>query len=645
MAFSASFLDELRSRVPVSEIVGRKVRLKKQGREWRGLSPFNKERTPSFFVNDQKGFFHDFSSGKHGDIFRFLMETDGVTFPEAVERIANLAGVALPTTSKEMEAVLEQRKTLYDVLDLAAEFFESTLESRAGAPARGYLSDRGVLPTTQREFRIGYAPPERFALKEFLGSKGVPVSDMIEAGLLVSGEDIPVPYDRFRDRIIIPIHDQRGRIIAFGGRTLRSDVQPKYLNSPETAVFHKSQTVFNYHRARPAAHKESLLIAVEGYLDAISLYQAGLKNVVALMGTAFTEEQIQALWRLASEPVICFDGDNAGTAAAERSVDRILPLVRTGVSFRFAFLPSGIDPDELIRKFGRERFQTVVKDAIPLWDMLWEREFKQMGTIRTPDHKAIFEKNLMGLIALIGDKLLRDSYRHRARAQLVALFKSLDWQEAIKPKSPRLTDGLKLEPSPPLLGIEKVLLGTLIEYPDLMDIHLDRLMNLELSASLNLFKQEIYRIFEEFDARDVVTFYKEINDSFRDILADVHGFVDQGRRVATASSLFKRFPLLELDPPQDFVAQCVELFFNILEIRQLEREISGIWSDPARIGQDHELEHITALSRELVDMRGKAERLDQELANLARDLRSQLEGAVLPTQDYFRREPVARQAI
>jgi DNA primase len=646
MSFSATFLDELRSRIPVSDIVGRKVKLKKQGREWRGLSPFNKERTPSFFVNDQKGFYHDFSSGKHGDIFTFLMETEGLTFPEAVEKIADVAGVQLPSVSKETEAFLERRKSLYDVLQLATEFFETALASRVGAAARGYLNDRGVQPNTQREFRIGYAPPERFALKEFLGSNGISIQDMIEAGLLISGDEIPVPYDRFRDRIIIPIQDQRGRVIAFGGRTLNNDVQPKYLNSPETPLFHKSQTVFNFHRARAAAQKESQLVAVEGYLDAISLYQAGIQNVVALMGTAFTEDQIQSLWRLAREPVICFDRDKAGIAAAERSLDRVLPLIHTGVSFRYAFLPLGLDPDELVRKQGADRFRAVLADAMPFWDMLWEREFQRMGAISTPDQKAVFEKNLMQLISLIGDKLLRDSYRNRARAQLVALFKSLDWKAAIKPK-PRSLVGreLRLEPTEPLEGIEKVLLGTLIEYPDLMEIHLDRLMNVPLSTALEQFKREIYRIFEEFNDRYVVTFYEQIHDDFQKVLADVHGHVDTNRRLPIASSLFKRFPLLELEPPPDFVAQCVELFFNLLEVRELEREIKEITSDAKRIEDDKELEHVTLLSQELLDMRGKAAKRDQELANLAHELRKRLKGQILPTADYFRRQGVVVSAV
>ena len=254
MRFTPQFLDELRARLPVSEVVGRRVKLRKQGREFIGLSPFNKEKSPSFTVNDQKGFFHDFSSGKHGDIFGFVMETEGVAFPEAVERLAQLAGVPLPKVSHEDEQRDARRKTLHDVMELAAKFFESTLAARAGAKARGYLADRGLDSATQLKFRLGYATNERFALKEHLGSHGIPVEDMVEAGLLVSGDDIPLPFDRFRDRVMFPITDLRGRVVAFGGRALEKDAPAKYLNSPETPLFHKGATLYNIATARQAAH-------------------------------------------------------------------------------------------------------------------------------------------------------------------------------------------------------------------------------------------------------------------------------------------------------------------------------------------------------------------------------------------------------
>ena len=250
MRYTPQFLDELRARLPVSEVVGRRVKLRKAGREWKGLSPFNKEKTPSFTVNDEKGFYHDFSSQKHGSIFDFVMETEGVTFPEAVERLAEMAGVPLPAYSPEAEARDERRKTLHEVCELAAKFFESTLASRNGARGRGYLADRGLTSPTQVKFRLGYATSDQYALKEHLGAAKIPVEDMIEAGLLVAGEGIAVPYDRFRDRIMFPIADWRGRVIAFGGRALEKDVPAKYLNSPETPLFHKGGTLYNIAAAR-----------------------------------------------------------------------------------------------------------------------------------------------------------------------------------------------------------------------------------------------------------------------------------------------------------------------------------------------------------------------------------------------------------
>src|SRR6202790_1728520 len=284
MRFTPQFLDELRARLPVSEVVGRRVKLKKAGREWKGLSPFQEEKSTSFTVNDQKGFYHDFSSGKHGDIISFLMETEGVGFAEAVERLASMAGMPLPAGTPAPARQEQRPKTLHDVMDLAAKFFADTLASRNGAKARGYIGDRAISPATQLQFRLGYAPGEGFALKGHLGSQGVPVEDMVEAGLLVSGDDIPVPYDRFRDRVMFPITDLRGRVIAFGGRALEKDVAAKYLNSPETPLFHKGDNLYNLAAARLAAHNGSSLVVVEGYIDVIALVGAGFAQRVAPLG-------------------------------------------------------------------------------------------------------------------------------------------------------------------------------------------------------------------------------------------------------------------------------------------------------------------------------------------------------------------------
>src|SRR5512144_1577507 len=328
MRFTSQFLDELKARLPVSEVVGRRVKLVRAGREFKGLSPFNKEKTPSFFVNDQKQAWFDFSSGKNGSIFDFVMESEGVSFPEAVERLAQMAGVPLPQVSREDEARDARRKTLHDVMELAAKFFQDTLASRNGAKARGYRADRGLDSATQLKFRLGYAAPERFALKEHLGSHGIPVEDMVEAGLLISGDDIPVPFDRFRDRVMFPITDLRGRVIAFGGRALEKDAQAKYLNSPETPLFHKGDNLYNHGPARQAAHDGAQLVVVEGYVDVIAMVTSGFPAAVAPLGTALTENQLALLWRITDEPILCFDGDRAGQKAAYRAADLALPLLK-----------------------------------------------------------------------------------------------------------------------------------------------------------------------------------------------------------------------------------------------------------------------------------------------------------------------------
>src|SRR5215470_10154651 len=433
MRFPPQFLDELRARLPVSDVVGRRVKLRKAGREWKGLSPFNKERTPSFTVNDQKGFFHDFSSGKHGDIFAFVMETEGVTFPEAVERLASLAGVPMPKMSEEAQAQEVRRRTLHDVVELAAKFFEATLAARTGARARGYLADRGVEPATQLQFRIGYAPPERFALKEHLGAQGVSVEDMIEAGLVIAGDDIPVPYDRFRDRVMFPISDLRGRIVAFGGRALDKDAPAKYLNSPETPLFHKGATLYNIAAARTAAHSagkstqsaqsniSAQVVAVEGYIDVIAMVTAGFEATVAPLGTALTADQLVLLWKMSDEPTLCFDGDAAGRRAAYRAVDLALPLLKPGKSLRFASLPEGNDPDDLVRAGGRAAVEDVLAGGRPLAHMLWMRE-TEAGGFDTPERRAALEARLAAVMAGIGEESVRRHYRQEFENRLRSLF-------------------------------------------------------------------------------------------------------------------------------------------------------------------------------------------------------------------------------
>jgi DNA primase len=421
MRFTPQFLDDLKERLSVSEVVGRRVKLKKAGREWRGLSPFQQEKTPSFFVNDQKQAWFDFSSGKNGNIFDFLMQTEGVSFPEAVERIANMAGVPLPAVTPDAARHEARRKTLHDVMELAAKFFADTLTSRNGAKARGYLADRGISPNTQLQFRLGYASPDRFALKEHLGNQGIPVEDMVETGLLIGGDDIPVPYDRFRDRVMFPITDIRGRVIAFGGRALEKDVPAKYLNSPETPLFHKGDNLYNMATARQAAHDGSPIVVVEGYVDVIAMVGVGYPGSVAPLGTALTENQLALLWKMADEPILCFDGDRAGQKAAWRAAELALPHLGPGKSLRFALLPEGQDPDDLARSGGRAAIEEVVAASRGLVEVIWSHEIEG-GNFATPERRAALEKRIGDVANAIRDEVVRRYYRQDFSERLARLF-------------------------------------------------------------------------------------------------------------------------------------------------------------------------------------------------------------------------------
>ncbi len=420
MRFTDSFLEEIKARLSVSEVVGRRVKLMRAGREFRGLSPFGQEKTPSFFVNDQKMAWFDFSAGKNGNIFDFVMATEGLSFPEAVERLAAQAGLPLPSETPATAERQRERASLQDVLEAAARYFEDLLQSRAGAKARGYLADRGIAPAAQRQFRLGYAGSERFGLRDHLASLGITREAMIAAGLLTHGEDIAVPYDHFRDRVMFPIADRGGRVIAFGGHALDGNVQPKYKNSPETALFHKGSVLYNHHQARKAAHDKGTVIAVEGYVDVIAMTAAGFANVVAACGTALTADQCDLLWKMAEEPILCFDGDRAGRKAAFRAIDTALPLIGPGRSLRFAFLPEGQDPDDLARSGGPAAIAEVLAGVRPLVDVLWSRE-AEAQPLDTPERKAALERRLAELTRAIADETLRRYYGEELRQRLRGL--------------------------------------------------------------------------------------------------------------------------------------------------------------------------------------------------------------------------------
>lgn len=408
MAFPPEFLDRLRTMVPLVDTVGRKVRLMKRGREYTGLCPFHNENTPSFTVSDDKGFYHCFGCGAHGDVIGFVMRTEGLSFPEAVEKLAGEAGLAMPRRGAEERERERRRGGLYDVVEAACAWFEERLHGSEGREARAYLEARGVSRDSVATFRLGFAPDRRGALRQAMNARGITDDQLAAAGLLKRPEDGGAPRDYFFNRLIFPISDRRGRVIAFGGRAL-GESRAKYLNSPETDLFHKGQVLYNLARARQAAHDGAEVIVAEGYMDVIALWQAGFPAAVGPLGTAVTAEQIQALWRLSAEPLVCLDGDAAGQRAGFRLVERALPVLKPGSSLRFAFLPSGEDPDSLVHAHGAAAFREVLQAARPFAEMLWARVVANRR-VDTPEQRAGLRRDLQAAVREIADPVVRDAY-------------------------------------------------------------------------------------------------------------------------------------------------------------------------------------------------------------------------------------------
>ena len=421
MAFPPQFLDELRARVPVTSVVGRRVKLARKGREHQGLCPFHNEKTPSFTVNEDKGFFHCFGCGAHGDAIGFEMRIGHLSFTEAVERLAAEAGLEVPKATPE-ERVREQRRaSLHDALEAACAFFEKQLRSASGRDGFAYLKGRGLSDETIARFRLGWAPDSREALKSTLMSKECPESLLAEAGLLKKPDGGGAAFDYFRGRVMFPITDRRGRVVAFGARTL-GDGQPKYLNSPETPLFHKGATLYGLAHAREQARERGSVVVVEGYMDVIALHQAGFAYAVAPLGTAVTEQQIEELWRLAPEPILCLDGDKAGQRAMARALERAFPILKPGLSLRFATLPAPEDPDSLIKAKGAAAMAAVLDSAQPLVEVAW-RLAVEGRPLDTPERRAALEKELMEKAHSIADETVKWQYARTFKDRLWQAFR------------------------------------------------------------------------------------------------------------------------------------------------------------------------------------------------------------------------------
>jgi DNA primase len=525
MSFPPSFLDELRQRLPLSGIVGRRVRLLRAGREFKGCCPFHNEKSPSFYVNDDKQFYHCFGCGAHGDVIGFTMRMDNLSFPDAIESLAGQAGLPVPRDTPVQREAFDREKSLHQLLDRAASFFEEQLFAPAGREGLNYLRGRGLSDDAIRRFRLGYAPPDSQLLIRRLTGEGFKLADLVEVGLAkvkdpvmpakagipaveqqTQANGIPAfagmtssnTYSFFRQRVMFPVGDRRGRIVAFGGRVL-GDGEPKYLNSPDHVLFHKGKLLYGLSRARGAAGQNQPIIVVEGYMDVIALVEAGFQGAVAPLGTALTEDQLGLLWRLLPpatardpardySPILCFDGDKAGLRAAARAIDRALPLLTPAQSLRIAYLPEGQDPDDLIKQAGRSAMQTVLDQAKPMIDAVWDLTLAGRR-LTTPEERGSFIAAIKQQVARIQDETLRQLYQDDVQKRLASTF---EWQRpAAERQKWRGKPGFQPAFAAPLPRKaptnaqalrERVLLATMLNYPALFEEFGENLAHLAFST-------------------------------------------------------------------------------------------------------------------------------------------------------------------
>ena len=453
MRFGRQFIDNLRARVPISSVISPYVNLKHKSKgDFLGLCPFHNEKSPSFNVSDNKGFYHCFGCGAHGDIITFIMEHKGLPYVEAVKELAQQAGIPLPKQDGFSAAREKKIEDSYEVLEMAAKWFEDNLNSSAGLQARLYLKERGLSDETIKKFRLGYAPDEWESLKNHLKNNKVDEDIILANGLITTNEDGSKKYDRFRGRVMFPIFNNTGKVIAFGGRIMKKDEKAaKYINSPETDLFQKSYSLYGFNFAKDRAYKEQKIIAVEGYMDVIALHQAGFNYAVAPLGTALTETHIKQLWKITKEPILCLDGDDAGMRAAKKFAEEYVALLEPGYTIKFAYIPKGQDPDEYINQNGGNAFEKLLQASKVLSDNLWDINI-QNAKLATPEQKAAFAKKMLDLVDKIQNPSVKDFYRKDYNNRIYALsinnrgkasFKKVTASQEVKESSLELTNKIE----------------------------------------------------------------------------------------------------------------------------------------------------------------------------------------------------------
>ena len=471
MAVPPEFIEDLRQRVPLSDIVGRRVKLVRKGRRFSGLCPFHSEKTPSFSVVDDDGFYHCFGCGAHGDAISFLREMDGLDFMEAVERLADIAGLSMPKSTHIDPAVTRQRKAALDILEETTRFFEVGLRADEGRDAAQYLKQRGLDAATVKNFRLGYAP--RSGLRMALAGKGFSDDDMIVAGVLGKSDRDGRLYDYFRDRVMFPIENRQGKVIAFGARAL-GDAQPKYLNSGDSPTFSKKAVLYGWVQAREAVRRKSPLVVVEGYMDVIAVQRNGIAAAVAPLGTALTPEQITLLWKLHDEPILCFDGDAAGQRAQFRALERILPLLEPGRSARLAMLPAGKDPDDVLGESGPEGLRKILGTAQALVDSMWTTTAAQFDN-QQPEARAQFWQAVRGLVRSIGNNQVRGAYGDEIENRIAAM------RSQTRGQTTSFMARRAIRPATGLMHRHRAILALILAHPALVPANFEALSMLEIA--------------------------------------------------------------------------------------------------------------------------------------------------------------------
>ncbi len=525
MKFSKSLLDEIKSKIEISDIVGKRVNLEKKGKEFVGLSPFQNEKTPSFTVNNEKQFYHCFSSNKHGDIFTFLVEVEGYSFPQAVEKLAEQAGVEIRALTKDEEKKIDGRKKLNSIMEMANDFFMKNLlrDNRA----LNYLNNRGINKDIILEYKIGYANDSFSSLNDYLLSKGISSENILLAGLIIKSDKKKNSfYDRYRDRIIFPITNTYGKIVGFGGRVINEDKKPKYMNSPETEIFHKGNLLYNYSYIKSPLKEIKNLVVVEGYMDAISLCSKGFKNVVAPLGTAMTERQLNLIWGLVDSPIICFDGDKAGKNASERVIDLAIPNLKPGKNIRFINLKDGLDPDDYVNKNGINSFFSLVEDSTPLNEQLW-KIFLKKADISTPEGKANLENELRLVLRKIEDRNIRKHYGLYFKESMDKVFYNFEKNPIFYDKKNKLNTFDKITIKDSKVGsgetipsgLETLLISGILIYPEIMENNIENFESSIINHKLlNKIRDEIINFLSTGNTYDLEKIRDFIDINYKEIL-------------------------------------------------------------------------------------------------------------------------------